>query len=55
MITRKLSVVFGLFLPLLAEATIPVCQVIEKQNIKTLPLAEMTSYIQLAVFEQSTE
>ena len=43
MITRMLSVVFGLLLPLLAEAAIPECQVIEQQNIKTLPLAVMTS------------
>ncbi|KTD01451.1 serine hydrolase [Legionella feeleii] len=52
--TRMLSVICGLFLPFLTEAAIPECQVIEQQNIKTLPLAVMTSYVQTFIFEQSS-
>lgn len=54
MLIRILSFALGLFLPFFAAATTPECQVIEKQNIKTLPLAEMTNYIQMFVFEQSS-
>ncbi len=34
-------------------AAIPACEVIEKQNIKTLPLEEITGYVNSFVFQQS--
>lgn len=53
MLFKGLGVIIGLSISLQGSAAIPECSVIEKTNIKTLPLKEITEYIQDFVFEQS--
>ncbi|CEG57744.1 serine hydrolase [Legionella fallonii] len=53
MLVKRLGFSLVMAFSSLTYAAVPACSIIEKQNVKTLPLEEITDYVNSFVFQQS--